>query len=82
MYIVYMLALLLPFVVTQASAQQTITLTNKATGEKVGSITMTGDRSYLRDKDGNHVETIVRNKDGTATTYDPNGKVMETKKLK
>jgi len=85
--VIYMIATLLPQMVM---AQQVnippetkhINLTDKKTGEPVGSIHINGDTSYLRDAKGEHVKTIVRNKDGTATVFDPNGKIIETKKMK
>jgi hypothetical protein len=67
---------------TLAQAQQldipkTIRLHNNATGENIGTLTVTGNNAYLRDMAGNHIATIVRNPDGTKTTYDPNGKVID-----
>jgi len=66
---------------TTASAQypplpRTGNLINNATKEVIGTVTFSGDRAYLRDKDGKHLGTVVFNADGTRTTYDENGKVL------
>jgi hypothetical protein len=68
---------------TLAQAQQprTIKLHNNATGENIGSVTISGNTSYLRDKNGEHVATIVRNPDGSKTSFDPSGNVIESVKL-
>lgn len=73
--------------VTLAQAQQpnmprTIKLHNNATGEPVGTITMSGNSAYLRNKDGEHIYTIVRGPNGTRTIYDPNGKEVDEQALK
>lgn len=65
-----------------ASAQyaplpQTINLHNKATKEPVGTATFSGNRIYMRDKNGEHYATIEYNADGTQTMYDADGKVMD-----
>jgi hypothetical protein len=84
MFMKAFLILAVALIATPAMAQQIpaearhINLTNKVTGEKVGSIHIDGNRSYLRDKDGTHIETIIRNADGTATVYDPNGNKLKT----
>jgi len=83
MYIVYMIVLLLPNMVmaqTRVAVHpeaQHIKLHNKATGEPIGSITIKGASSYLRDANGEHIKTIVRNADGTVTQYDPSGKIIK-----
>jgi len=68
--------------VATASAQhpplpQTIKLHNKATKEPLGTATFSGNRIYLRDKDGEHYATIEYNADGTRTAYDPSGNVIK-----
>ena len=66
---------------TTASAQyaplpRTGNLINNATKEVIGTVTFSGDRAYLRDKDGKHLGTVVFNADGTRTTYDENDKIL------
>jgi hypothetical protein len=51
-------------------------LHNNATKESLGTATISGNRIYLRNKDGEHYATIEQNPDGTRTTYDPNGNVI------
>jgi len=46
-------------------------------GTVIGSTTLIGNRIYMRDLKGEHVATIVFEKDGTRTIYDPNGKVLD-----
>lgn len=84
--IVYALALLTLAMITPIKAQQlnqpkTIKLHNNATGENLGTMTVTGNTAYMRDKNGEHVATIVQNPDGTTTTFDPNGNVIGPIKL-
>jgi hypothetical protein len=73
--------------VTIAQAQQlnhpkTIVFTNNATGEKMGTATLSADgRIYFRDKTGEHYATMVREPDGTKTLYDPSGKVIDINSL-
>jgi hypothetical protein len=72
--------------VTLAQAQQpnqpkTIKLHNNATGEALGTVTISGNTAYMRDKNGEHVATIVHNPDGTRTSYDPSGNIIESVKL-
>ena len=67
---------------TTASAQyaplpKTINLHNKATKEPLGTATLSGNRIYLRDKDGAHYATIETAPDGTRTMYDASGKVLD-----
>ena len=67
---------------TTASAQyaplpRTGNLVNNATKEVIGTVTFSDNRAYLRDKDGKHLGTVVFNADGTRTTYDENGKVID-----
>ena len=46
-------------------------------GEVIGTVTNAGGRLYMRDLKGEHVATIVFEKDGTRTIYDPSGKVLD-----
>lgn len=64
---------------TMAQAQQldvpkTIKLHNK--GVYLGTATMSGNTIYIRNKDGEHIYTTVRNPDGTATTFDTRGNII------
>ena len=70
-------ALLLPAAAQYAPLPRTGNLINNATKEVIGTVTFSGDRAYLRDKDGKHLGTVVFNADGTRTTYDENGKVID-----
>jgi hypothetical protein len=68
--------------VTVAQAQQlnmprTIKLHNNATGENIGTLTVSGNTAYLRDVTGKHQATIVGNPDGTKTYYDESGKIID-----
>ena len=51
-------------------------ITNKK-GENIGTVTQTGNHFYLRDLKGEHFATIVIERDGTRTLYDPSGKVLD-----
>ena len=71
---------------TTASAQypplsQTVQLHDKATKEPLGTATFSGNRIYMRDKNGEHYATIEIAPDGTRTTYDPSGKVIAAPSL-
>ena len=70
-------ALLLTAAAQYAPLPRTGNLINNATKEVIGTVTFSGDRAYLRDKDGKHLGTVVFNADGTRTTYDENGKVID-----
>lgn len=87
-------AWLLPFqatpvllaLLTTASAQHlplpaTVQLHNRATKESLGTATFSGNRIYMRDKNGEHYATIEIAPDGTRTTYDPTGKVIAAPSL-
>lgn len=78
-------ALTLAMIAT-ASAQQlnlpkTIKLHNNATGEHLGTVTYSNGRAYLRDKNNEHIATVIRNPDGSTTTFDPSGNIIEPIKL-
>ena len=72
----FTLALLLPAAAQYPPLPRTGNLVNNATKEVIGTVTFSGNRAYLRDKDGKHLGTVVFNADGTRTTYDENGKVL------
>jgi hypothetical protein len=74
------LALVMPAKAQQLDLPKTIKLHNNATGEVIGTATISGNTMYLRDKDGEHVRTVVRNRDGTTTSYDVHGKVIANSK--
>jgi hypothetical protein len=76
-----MLATAVPAQAQQFNMPKTIKLHNNATGESIGTLTISGNTAYLRDKNGEHYATIVRNADGTSTTFDPSGKIIEPIKL-
>jgi hypothetical protein len=70
---------------TIAQAQQitkTIRLFDNATKETVGTVTLSGNHAYFRDRNGEHYATQVQNPDGTKTLYDPSGKVISAESLK
>ena len=75
--IVFTLAMLLPAAAQYAPLPRTGNLVNNATKEVIGTVTFSDNRAYLRDKDGKHLGTVVFNADGTRTTYDENGKVVD-----
>jgi hypothetical protein len=77
----FLLATLSPAAAQQLNQPRTIKLHNNATGENLGTVTITGNTAYMRNKNGEHVATIVTNPDGTKTSYDPSGKVIESVKL-
>lgn len=60
----------------QSPMPRTVPLVNKS-GEVVGTATLSGLRLYLRDKDGELIATIVLERNGTRTLYDPHGKVLD-----
>jgi len=55
---------------------KTITITNKATGDKIGTATISGNRAVLRDGKNELIGTLVVERDGTRTFYDPHGKII------
>ena len=63
---------------TTAVAQIPKTVDWKENGQVIGTATFSGDRIYLRDLKGAHVVTIVVEKDGNTTIYDPSGNVINT----
>jgi hypothetical protein len=76
-----MLATIVPVQAQQLNMPKTINLHNNATGESLGSVTLSGNTAYLRDKNGEHYATVVRNPDGTKTTFDPSGNIIDPVKL-
>jgi hypothetical protein len=73
-----LLAFTLP-ATAQMPMPTTINLIDNKTGEKVGTATITpGDNKfYFRDNKGEFIGTIVVEKDGRRTFYDPHGKPTE-----
>jgi hypothetical protein len=82
-------AIILATTVTAASAQSnslpilrdpptTITYTNKATGEKIGTATISGNWVFLRDKHGEHYATIIT-EHGVRRWVDPSGNPIDPK---
>jgi hypothetical protein len=71
------LALVVPAKAQQLNQPKTIKLHNNATGEPLGNVTYSNGRAYIRDKDGVHISTVVRNPDGSTTTFDPKGNIIE-----
>ena len=53
---------------------------NGPSGERTGTATIHGNRTYIRNLKGEHVSTIVIESDGSKTLYDPNGKVLDQQK--
>jgi hypothetical protein len=80
--LVFALAMILPVQAQQLNHPKTIVFTNNATGEKMGTATVSTDgRIYFRDKAGEHYATMVREPNGTKTLYDPSGKVIDINSL-
>ena len=73
-----MKSLVLLFLVTSvwAAEAQTFPLTAKGS-EKIGTVTIDGNRAYLRDLEGKLIGTVVALPDGTKTAYDPDGNVVK-----
>jgi len=77
----FFLALLTLAMSTSAAAQhaplpRTINFVDNATKEIVATATIWDGKAYFRDKNGRHYATVVFNTDGTRTTYDPGGNVI------
>jgi hypothetical protein len=60
----------------QPPGPRTIPL-NDRDGKRIGTATFSGNRIYLRHENGDLIAQIVRDKDGTLTMFDPNGKVLD-----
>ena len=75
------LALVMPAKAQQLNMPKTVRIHNNATGEHLGTVTVTGNTAYVRDKNGEHVLTVVQNPDGSKTTFDPHGNVVAAPKL-
>jgi len=74
-------ALIFLAISTAASAQgfslpQTVPWTDRD-GKPIGTATIFGLHMYLRDLNGELVATVVVERDGTKTLYDPHGKVLD-----
>jgi hypothetical protein len=74
------LALLLATTVSvpaqQLNQPRTIKLFNQNTGESLGTATISGGKMYVRDENGVHIYTTVRNPNGTTTSFDPDGNII------
>jgi hypothetical protein len=77
----FILAMLLPVQAQQLNQPKTIVFTNNATGEKIGTATLSDGRIYFRNKAGEHYATMVREPNGTKTLYDPSGNVIDINSL-
>jgi hypothetical protein len=55
---------------------------DKATGEVMGTTTITGGKAYLRDKNGEHYATFIIDKDGTRRMVDVNGNPIDVATIK
>lgn len=51
-------------------------------GKQAGTVTITGGRAYLRDRNGKHYATLIIDKDGTRHMVDPEGQPIDTAKIK
>jgi hypothetical protein len=51
-------------------------------GKQAGTVTITGGRAYLRDKNGKHYATLIIDKDGTRRMVDPEGQPIDAAKIK
>ena len=78
--------LILLATVVPASAQQawgnpprTVTYTNKATGEKIGTAIVSRSMVVLRDKHDTHYATIILGPNGTRKWVDPHGNPIDPK---
>ena len=71
-----LLATTLPVQAQWVNFPKTVRLYDNATGETIGTVTVTGNTAYYRNKDGEHYATGVRNPDGTNTFFDPHGNVI------
>jgi hypothetical protein len=60
---------------------KTIRLYNNATGESLGTVTVSEGKAYFRDKDGVHYATTVRDFDGKLMSFDTNGNVIAPLKV-
>ena len=73
----FLLAITLPVQAQQLNMPKVIKFHNKATGEPLGTVTVTGNTAYYRNKDGEHYATGVRNPDGGGMTFfDTNGNII------
>jgi len=74
---VKLVALLVLSSVCAAQAQTaSYTLTAK-NGEPIGTVTVDGNRAYLRDLEEKLIGTVVALPDGTRTAYDADGNVVK-----
>lgn len=82
---IFLIALMMLVTVHTASAQmfgsppKTVTYTNKATGEKIGTAIISKGMIVLRDKHDVHYATIIPQPDGTRKWVDPSGNPIDPK---
>jgi hypothetical protein len=83
MFIKILISTMILAMVSTASAQmwsnppKVLTITDNATGEKIGTATISGDRVYMRNRHGELYATVIREQDGTRKWFDPNGKPID-----
>ena len=79
----FVLALIMPVKAQSLNMPKTVTVHNNKTGEVIGTVTVTvtGTTAYVRNKDGEHIYTVVENPDGSKTAFDPHGNVVAAPKL-
>jgi hypothetical protein len=71
-----LLAVISPAQAQHLPSPKTVTIKNNATDEVIGTMTISGNTAYLRDKDGEHQATVVTESDRSQTVYDPSGKIL------
>ena len=80
---IFLMAMMILVTVNTASAQmwdtktKIVPITNKATGEKIGYMVISGNRIYMRDKHNEHYATVVREPDGSKKFFDPSGNPID-----
>jgi hypothetical protein len=78
-----MKTLIIALMMTTAAAAQDPTQMPKtvpftaANGDIIGSATFSSNHIYIRDTKGEPIATIVVDRDGTRTIYDPHGKILD-----
>jgi hypothetical protein len=56
---------------------KTVRIVDNATGELIGTHTITGNVIYIRDKNGELTMSVTINPDGSRTSRDPSGKMLD-----
>jgi hypothetical protein len=78
-----LLAVIILAAMTAAAAAQqgfmptTLPLVDNNTKEKIGTVTLWGNRMVLRKTDGTFIATVIIERDGTRKTFDEHGKVID-----